>query len=84
MVNCRKFIISGSLFSRYETIINFDLVESVEDIISEMVNEIKQQVKNFPQLLDALERETYHIHDYDIGDILISKNDEVFYICSHC
>ena len=34
MVNNRTFCISGSIFSRYQTIINLDIVDSVEDIIS--------------------------------------------------
>ncbi len=84
MVNERKFIISGSLFSQYETNINLDLVDSVNDIIKLVINNIEKDIKKFPILITELKKVNFHIHDYDIGDILISNSDTIFYICNHC
>ena len=84
MVNERKFIISGSLFSQYETNINLDLVESINDIITFVINNIEEDIKLFPILITELKKINYHIHDYDIGHILLSNPDTIFYICSHC
>ena len=84
MVNNRKFIISGSLFSQYETNINLDLVDSINDIIILVIKNIKEDIKSFPILLKELEKVNYHIHDYHIGDILLSDSNTIFYICDHC
>ena len=57
MVNNRTFCISGSIFSRYQTIINLDIVDSVEDIINVVIKRIKDDMKNYPRILLELDRE---------------------------
>jgi len=86
MVNNREFHISGSIFGEYKTIINLDMVDSVDDILKLVVNRIKEDMKNYPQMLKELnkEKEKFHIHDYEFGTILISGKESIFYICSHC
>ena len=79
MVNNRNISISGSkLFNRYQTVVNLDLVNSNEGI--------KEDMKNYPGLLEALKKEknTFHIHDTKFGDILISDPDKIVYVCAHC
>ena len=56
MVNNRTFCISGSIFSRYQTIINLDIVDSVEDIINVVIKRIKDDMKNYPRILLELDR----------------------------
>jgi len=86
MVNNRTFCISGSIFSRYQTIINLDMVDSVEDIIKVIIKRMKYDMQNYPSILIELDREEkkFHMHDYKFGDILISEPEQIFYICSHC
>ena len=59
---------------------------SVDDILKLVVNRIKEDMKNYPQMLKELnkEKEKFHIHDYEFGTILISGKESIFYICSHC
>ena len=54
MVNNRTFSISGSIFNRYETVINLDLVNSNNDIIKIVLNRIRGDMKNYPSLLKEL------------------------------
>ena len=86
MVNNRTFTISGSIFSQYETVINLDIVDSIDDIIKVVVNKIQNDIKNYPGLLKELKKEEkkFHIHDFNFGDILISDPERIFYVCSHC
>ena len=86
MVNNREFHISGSIFGEYKTVINLDLVDSVDDILEIVINRIEEEMKNYPQILKKLdkEKEKFHIHGYEFGSILISEIDVIFYVCSHC
>jgi hypothetical protein len=86
MVNNREFRISGSIFGGYKTVINLDLVDSVDDILEIVINRIEEDMKNYPQILKKLdkEKEKFHIHGYEFGSILISEIDVIFYVCSHC
>ena len=86
MVNNRTFSISGSIFNRYETVINLDLVNSNNDIIKIVLNRVKEDIKNYPGLLEELvkDKKKFHIHDYKFGDILLSDPEKIFYVCSHC
>ena len=62
MVNNRKFSISGSIFSRYETIINLDLIDSIDDILIVVINRIREDIKNYPGLLEELKKEEEKFH----------------------
>ena len=86
MVNNREFHISGSIFGEYKTVINLDLVDSVDDILEIVINRIEEDMKNYPQILKKLdkEKEKFHINGYEFGSILISEIDVIFYVCSHC
>ena len=87
MVNNRTISISGGrFFNRYQTVVNLDLVNSNEDIVKVVLNRIKEDMKNYPSLLEALKKEknTFHIHDTKFGDILISDPDKIVYVCAHC
>jgi hypothetical protein len=86
MTNNRQFCVSGSKFSQFSTIINLDLVDSIEDIINIVTNRIREDMKKYPQLLIELQKEIkkFHIHDVEFGNILVSNIDCIFYVCAHC
>ena len=86
MTNNRDFIISGSVFGEFKTSINLDLTDSNEEIVNLVINRIRNDIQNYPQLIKELdkEEEKFHIHDVNFGDILISDIDTVFYVCNHC
>tara|TARA_B110000285_G_scaffold233027_1_gene305631 strand:+ start:5085 stop:5339 length:255 start_codon:yes stop_codon:yes gene_type:complete len=84
MVNNRVFCVSGSIFGEYKTIINLDMIESVDDILKTVIHRIKEDMKQYPQILKQLDKEKFHIHDYEFGSILLSQPENIFYVCSHC
>ena len=86
MTNNRDFIVSGSVFGEFKTSINLDLTDSNEEIVKLVINRIRNDIQNYPQLIKELdkEEEKFHIHDVNFGDILISDVDTVFYVCNHC
>jgi hypothetical protein len=86
MTNNRNFCVSGSIFGEFKTSINLDLTESNDDIIKIVINRIHNDIQNYPQLIKELDKkkETFHIHDINFGDILISDSEKIFYVCSHC
>ena len=84
MVNLRKFIISGSIFDKYETHINLDIIDSIEEIVKISKKRIENDIKNYPEILKIFNNLDFHVHDYTIADILLSEHNKVFYICSFC
>jgi len=86
MTNDREFVVSGSNFSQFSTVINLDLVDSVKDIINVVVNRIRGDMARYPQLVVELGKaeKKFHMHDVKFGDILVSSANCVFYVCAHC
>jgi hypothetical protein len=86
MANNRQFCVSGSKFSRFSTVINLALVDSIEDIIKIVTNRISIDMQKYPQLLVELQKDikNFHIHDVQFGTILVSNQDCIFYVCAHC
>ena len=86
MVNYRIFEISDELFGGFLIKIDLDIVESLEDIVEYMINELSTILKanNFEMLVDKLEKKYFHIHGYTFGNILLSDESDKFYICGHC
>ncbi|MBM08477.1 MAG: hypothetical protein CMF69_02710 [Magnetovibrio sp.] len=86
MPNFRKFILSHELFSGYSSNVDLDVVESKNDIINFVHNEVHNLLvnNNFDILIKNLKESNFHIHDYEFGDILMSPPEKIFYICCHC
>ena len=84
MVNLRTFIISDELFSGFESIIDLDEVDSIEEIISIVVNKLSILLKNakLQILFNKVSKTNFHIHDFSFTDILLNEN--IYYICNHC
>ena len=57
MTNNRNFCISGSIFGEFKIIINLDLTDSNEDIVKMVINRIRNDIQNYPQLLKELDKE---------------------------
>lgn len=85
MVNNRQFCISGSIFGGYKTVIDLDLVESIDDILDEVTSRIRDDIKKYPEIMSGLNKEKikFHIHNYEFGDILMSDQETIFYVCNH-
>ena len=84
MVNLRKFIISGSIFDKYETDINLDIIDSIEEIIKIIKKRIENDIRIYPEIFKIFINIDFHIHDYSIADILLSEHNKIFYVCSFC
>jgi len=86
MVNFRKFTISDDLFSGFTRPVDLDIVENIEQIIKIVVGDLKTVFNdnNFVILRETVEKRNFHIHDYSFEDMLLSKPNTTFYICSHC
>jgi len=85
-MNIRKFIISGGLFTGFETMVNLDFVDSNAEIIVNVITQLHKSIERLPELCRQLieERAKYHIHSVEFGEILISETTRSFYICNHC
>tara|TARA_B110001452_G_C15241431_1_gene429861 strand:- start:1104 stop:1364 length:261 start_codon:yes stop_codon:yes gene_type:complete len=86
MVNLRQFCISGGIFSGFETYVDLDKTDSLNDIIYCMSDTLKEKLWSIKlhDLSNSVDPSVYHIHDYTFEDILISESTQVFYICNHC
>lgn len=82
----RTFILSSKLFSNFSTSISLFHVESLDNIIQLVKQDLLDvlQKNNFTNLIDELNKSNLHIHSYTIEEILTSNKDQVFYICDHC
>ncbi len=86
MVNLRKFSISDEKFSGFTMNIDLDEINNIYDIIKIVIDELKMILKkhNLEILLISFKKKNFHIHDFNFEDILLSKSDKTFFLCSHC
>ena len=77
--------ISDEHFSGFETEIDLDYVESIEDICKQVKNTLCVHLEsyNFESLLNIANNKNFHIHDYEFGEILINSPN-ILWVCSHC
>ena len=82
----RLFIASSELFSNFQVSISLYKVSTIEDIINTFKDELSSVLKknNLDNLIKKLNETDFHIHSYEIEDILTSNSEDVFYICDHC
>ena len=86
MTSIKIFCISGGTFDGFETSIDMNNVESINEIIMSVVNKLYSTIQKMRNLILKLDEEKlqYHIHNLKFGDILLGKMNRIFYICSHC
>jgi predicted translin family RNA/ssDNA-binding protein len=85
MPNFRTFIYSHNVFQGFTRKIDLDYVESIDDIIKKLHNELITylQHEKLKTLIRKVDIKRLHIHDFTFGDILISEPEKVFYVCDH-
>jgi len=81
----RKFIISSETFSDYEMYISLYDISTIDDIINIMRNDLIEKLSalKLTNLVKKINNTNFHIHSYTIEDILVSKSEDIFYICDH-
>ena len=81
----RKFIASSELFSDFTVEISLYNVESLDDIVKIFVKELKECLikNNFTNLVNIVNQKKFHIHGHTIEMILISNDEDCFFICDH-
>ena len=86
MVNYRTFCISDELFTGFERFIDLDEVESKEEIINKVLEDLRSILNqnNLQVLVGKLGQTRFHIHNFSFSDLLLSKPNTRFYICNHC
>ncbi len=90
MVNIKNFVISDELFSGYSLLIDLDKMKNKEDIINELVYNLRMELKKLQ--LESLELKlikcNFHIHDYEFEEIIKTNNNNnkfnnKFWVCNH-
>ena len=87
MVNLRTVALSDTDFSHFQTNVDLDEVDSIDDVISYVTNQLKSILteNNLVSLSERFDRHEWHVHDYTIVDMLTDDDvDRVYYVCSHC
>ena len=81
----RKFIISSETFSDYEMYISLYDISTIDDIINIMRKDLIEKLSalKLTNLVKKINNTNFHIHSYTIEDILVSKSEDIFYICDH-
>lgn len=82
MVLCE---ISCEFFGGFTTQIDLNYMDSKKDICDQVKRTLitTLQMNNFPALVDKAEKITFHIHDFEFGQILMMQNDKKLWICNH-
>jgi len=85
MDNKKVFTASSELFSGYEVVIDLNNCSSINDIINIFVVDLQKclEQNKFIVLLEKLQYNQFHIHNYTFEDILNSQFS-AYYICDHC
>jgi hypothetical protein len=83
----RKFQLSCPVFWGYNTYIDIEKYNNLNDILIHVLNSCDEFFKS-NNLIDLVEffksiRHLYHIHDGNMQILLNSKDTDVFYICRH-
>jgi len=86
MSNIKTFRISDEFFQGFTVELDLDYYESIDAIAAQakrtLITLLEQH--QLELLVKKAQEQDFHIHDYEIGDILLADSDTVFWICSHC
>tara|TARA_B100000795_G_C22778764_1_gene431251 strand:+ start:746 stop:1033 length:288 start_codon:yes stop_codon:yes gene_type:complete len=86
MVNQRIFNVSDDLFSYYQTQVDLEDVNSIDEIVQTVVLNLQELLKknNLESLTHRLSLKKFHIHGTTFAEILLSEPDNIFFVCGHC
>lgn len=86
MVNLRKTCISGGVFWGYETLVDIDEIETLEDIKNKTITNLKSDLNRLKlvELVNIIDPRVFHIHSTNLGDIFTSEPHLVIYVCNNC
>ena len=86
MVNDRKVCISGGAFTGYETVVDLDYIDSLQDIVDATIKNLGNDLKfiKLNELNSSIDPRVYHIHLPTFEEILISEPQYIIYVCNHC
>ena len=79
-----RFTMSSTLFSGFTKTFETDNIESIEHVITVMVEELKNifRSQGLIILLEELNKLHFHYHDYSLLDVITSTDtNKVWYIC---
>lgn len=81
----RKLTISCNTFGGFSVDLDIAVLNDKQSIIDQVLDELKKTLvlSGMTNLIEKLSqtRTLYHIHDYDIGDMLMVEKE--YYICNH-
>ena len=85
-MNIRNACISGGTLWGYETFVDLDTCENLQDIVKMCITSAKELLRSIKliDLNNTINIGDFHIHGYTFEDILMSDSDFVIYICNHC
>ncbi len=81
----RKCKISCRTFQGFEVNLDINYVETIDDICKQVKSTLVTHLEtyNFENLLSIAKNIEFHIHDYEMGDILLMENNSTLWICNH-
>ena len=85
-MNIRNVCISGGTLWGYETLVDLDMCENLQDIINVCITAAKDTLRSIKliDISDTIKESDFHIHSYTFEDILMTEPDFIIYICNHC
>lgn len=85
-MNIRKACVSGGTLWGYETLVDLDTCENLQDIIKICITAAKDTLRSIKliELCNTIKESDFHIHIYTFEDILMTESDFIIYICNHC
>jgi len=79
-----KFVLSSPPFSGFEIRMNQDQILSLDHVVSKMRHELEEILHRYQlnDLIDLLKTKKWHIHDYELLDLLAMEDENhTWYIC---
>ena len=81
----RKFKISDKLFQGFEVTLDLDYFDSLEKICEQVKKTLlcHLEIYKFDTLVPELKNKDFHIHDQELGNILLMNEKETVWVCCH-
>ena len=82
----RRCCISDNEFRGFEIIIDLDYYDSLEEIVGyvkyHLINSLTKL--KLESLVKKANEKKFHIHDIEMGNLLMSNEKSTIWICGHC